>query len=171
LGLTLAGFLSVLLLLYLPVIRGTLGYAYIDNGLASFSWGATLALALWASADGRSRRALIIAGMLARGAAGTKILGGVLALLLGLYLLLVRRDWGASLTYAIATIAFDSWWYVRSTILSGDPIHPWVEIYSVIFCGMPQIWVINSRSEQAMESKRTCFTYGLLSTAERQYGG
>ncbi len=53
-----------------------------------------------------------------------KIFGGVLALLLGLYLLLVRRDWGASLTYAIATMAFGSWWYVRSAILSGDPIHP-----------------------------------------------
>src|SRR5438477_419419 len=44
LGSTLPGFLSVLLLLYLPVIRGTLGYAYIENGLALFSWGATLAL-------------------------------------------------------------------------------------------------------------------------------
>jgi hypothetical protein len=124
LGSTLPGFLSVMLLLYLPAIRETLGYAYIDDGLALFSWGATLALALWASAGARSRRALIIAGMLAGGAAGTKIFGGVLALLLGLYLLLVRRDWGASLTYAIATIAFGSWWYVRSAILSGDPIHP-----------------------------------------------
>jgi hypothetical protein len=124
LGSTLPGFLSVLLLLYLPVIRETLGYAYIDSGLALYSWGATLALALWASAGARSRRALIIAGMLAGGAAGTKILGGVLAILLGLYLLLVRRDWRASLTYAIATIAFGSWWYVRSAILSGDPVHP-----------------------------------------------
>jgi len=124
LGSTLPGFLSVLLLLHLPVIRETLGYAYIDDALALFSWGATLALALWASAGARSRRALVIAGMLAGGAAGTKIFGGVLALLLGLYLLLVRRDWGASLTYAIATVAFGSWWYVRSAILSGDPIHP-----------------------------------------------
>ena len=113
LGSTLPGFLSVMLLLYLPAIRETLGYAYIDDGLALFSWGATLALALWASAGGRSRRALIIAGMLAGGAAGTKIFGGVLALLLGLYLLLLRRDWSASLTYAITTMAFGSWWYVR----------------------------------------------------------
>jgi hypothetical protein len=124
LGSTLPGFLSVLLLLCLPAIRETLGYAYIDDGLALFSWGATLALAVWASAGARSRRALIIAGMLAGGAAGTKIFGGVLALLLGLYLLLVRRDWRSSLTYAIATTVFGSWWYVRSTILSGDPIHP-----------------------------------------------
>jgi hypothetical protein len=124
LGSTLPGFLSIMLLLYLPAIREDLGYAYIDDGLALFSWGATLALALWASAGARSRRALIVAGMLAGGAAGTKIFGGVMALLLGLYLLLVRRDWGASLTYAIATIAFGSWWYVRSAIFSGDPIHP-----------------------------------------------
>jgi hypothetical protein len=124
LGSTLPGFLSIMLLLYLPAIREDLGYAYIDDGLALFSWGATLALALWANAGARSRRALIIAGMLAGGAAGTKIFGGVVALLLGLYLLLVRRDWGASLTYAIATIAFGSWWYVRSAIFSGDPIHP-----------------------------------------------
>jgi hypothetical protein len=123
-GSTIPGFLSVLLLLSLSVIRETLGYAYIDDGLALFCWGATLALALWASAASRSRGALFLAGMLAGGAAGIKIFGAVLALLLGLYLLVVRRDWGASLIYAIATIAFGSWWYVRSAILSGDPIHP-----------------------------------------------
>jgi hypothetical protein len=124
LGSTVPGFLLVLLLFYLPVIRDNLGHAEVDIGLALFSWGATLALALWASSGSRSRGALILAGMLAGGAAGTKIFGGVLALLLGLYLLLVRRDWGASLTYAIVTIAFGSWWYIRSVIISGDPIHP-----------------------------------------------
>ncbi len=72
LGSTLPGFLSITLLLCLPAIRENLGYAYIDDGLALFSWGATLALALWASAGARSLRALIIAGMLAGGAAGTK---------------------------------------------------------------------------------------------------
>jgi len=124
LGSTLPGFLSVLCLFYLSGMRETLGYAYVESGLALFSWGATLAIALWGSVGIRARRALIIAGVLAGGAAGTKILGGVLAVLLGLYLLIVRRDWGAWLTYAITTIAFGSWWYIRSAILSGDPIHP-----------------------------------------------
>ena len=124
LGSALPGFLAVLLLLYLHVVRETLGYAYVESGLALFSWGATLAVALWANACARSRESLIVAGMTAGAAAGTKILGVVPVLLLGLYLLLVRRDWRASLTYAIAAIAFGSWWYLRSAILSGDPIHP-----------------------------------------------
>lgn len=124
LGSTLPGFLSTLLVFDFPGIRETLGFAYIDSGLALFSWGAILAVALWTTATARSGRALIIAGMLAGGAAGTKITGGVLALLLGLYVLLGRRDWGAALTYGITTIAFGSWWYVRSAIISGDPIHP-----------------------------------------------
>jgi hypothetical protein len=124
LGSTLPGFLSTLVVFYFPGIRETLGFAYIDSGLALFSWGAILAVALWTTASARSGRALIIAGMLAGGAAGTKITGGVLALLLGLYVLLMRRDWGAVLTYGVTTLAFGSWWYVRSAIISGDPIHP-----------------------------------------------
>jgi hypothetical protein len=124
LGSTLPGFLSVSLLFYLSVIRENIGHAEVDIGLALFSWGAILALAHWASYGSRSRGALIVAGMLAGGAAGTKIFGAVLALLLGLYLLLVRRNWSAWLTYAIATIVFGSWWYIRSAIISGDPIHP-----------------------------------------------
>jgi hypothetical protein len=118
------GVWSVLFLLLVPAIRLTLGHAEVDGGLALFSWGATLAIALWATGPSWSRGLLIIAGMLAGGAIGTKMFGGVLAVVLGLYLLLIRRDWAATLTYAIAAIAFGSWWYVRSAIISGDPIHP-----------------------------------------------
>jgi hypothetical protein len=125
LGSTLPGFLSVALLFYLPVIRENIAHAEVDVGLALFSWGAILALAQWASYGCRSRGTLILAGMLAGGAAGTKMLGAVLALLLALYLLLVHRNWWrACLPYAIATIAFGSWWYIRSAVISGDPIHP-----------------------------------------------
>jgi hypothetical protein len=123
-GSIIPGFLSVLVLLSLGPVNGNAGFAYIDDGLALFCWGAILALALWVSADDRSKGWVVIAGMLAGGAAGSKYLGGVLALLIGLYLLAIRRDWRASLTYAIAVIVFGSWWYIRSAVISGDPFHP-----------------------------------------------
>ena len=79
LGSKIPGFLAVLVLLSLSPVKDTMGYAYIDNGLALFCWGAILALALWVSTDHRSTGWVVIAGMLAGGAAGSKYFGGVLA--------------------------------------------------------------------------------------------
>jgi hypothetical protein len=124
LGSALPGFLSIFLLFCIEPIKSTFGFAYVDDGLALFCWGATLALALWARSDHRSNGWLVIAGMLAGGAAGSKLFGGALALLLGLYLVLVRKDWRSSLIYAGVVFIFGSWWYVRSAIISGDPVSP-----------------------------------------------
>lgn len=117
---------AVTMLFVLDPIRTTLGYAYIDNGLALFCWGATLALALWPQyAEKRHSYAwLIIAGILAGGAVGTKYFGGVYAVLAGAYLLLIRRDRKSAAIYSAAVIVTGSWWYVRSFLISGDPVHP-----------------------------------------------
>lgn len=120
------GVIATVVLFTLGPIKSPLGYAYIDNGLAWFCWAATLAIALWASKDKelRSYNWIIVAGLLAGGAAGSKYFGGVFAVLLGTYLLLVRRDWKASVAYGAAVLAAGSWWYIRSVVISGDPLHP-----------------------------------------------
>ncbi len=126
LGSILPGVLATSFMILLPVVKGTLGYAYIDNGLALFCWGATLALAQAMARDKeRNFHAwLIIAGLLAGGAAGSKYFGGVLAVVLGLILLAQSRSWKACAIYAASVLLAGSWWYLRSVVISGDPLHP-----------------------------------------------
>lgn len=125
-GSILPGALATLFMLLLPVVKGTLGYAYIDNGLALFCWGATLAFAqsITHDKDSSAHAWVIIAAMLAGGAAGSKYFGAVFAALLGLILLVQSRDWKASAIYAITVLLTGCWWYVRSAVISGDPLHP-----------------------------------------------
>lgn len=126
LGSILPGVLATLVMIMLPVVTETLGYAYIDSGLALFCWGATLAFAKWNAQEyGRPLYAwVIIAGVLAGGAAGSKYFGGVFAVLLGFLLLVRCREWKVCAIYALTVLLSGGWWYVRSVIISGDPIHP-----------------------------------------------
>jgi hypothetical protein len=119
------GVLGTALLLLLQPVSVTLGYAFVDDGLALFCWGTTLALALRSrSNDERGARAwLIVAAVLAGAAAGTKPFGGVFALLGGAYVLL-GRDRKSAAIYGLGVLLFGSWWYVRSLAISGDPVHP-----------------------------------------------
>jgi len=125
-GSIIPGVIGSATLFSLGTVTITLGYAYIDNGLALFCWGAILSIALWLeSGDKRSSKSwLIIAGILAGAAAGSKYFGLVLAGFIGIYLLVLRKDFKASLIFGITLILAGSWWYIRSFILSGDPIHP-----------------------------------------------
>lgn len=124
LGSPVPGFLAVLALLEIGPIRMTRGYAYVDNGLGLFCWGAVLALAIWNARSCRSRGWLALAGLLAGGAAGTKLFGAVFAVVLWLFVIGLRREWRAALLFASSALLSGSWWYIRSAILSGDPIHP-----------------------------------------------
>ncbi|PLC55487.1 hypothetical protein CR155_00030 [Pollutimonas nitritireducens] len=150
-GSPLAGAIATVVLFTLGPIKSPLGYAYIDNGLAMFCWAAMLALALWAS-KGKERRSynwLIVAGLLAGGAAGSKYFGGVFAVLLGSYLLIVRRDWKASAAYGAAVLAAGSWWYIRSFVVSGDPLHPaGGEVFGYFLWNAEDL--LRQQSEQAM---------------------
>jgi 4-amino-4-deoxy-L-arabinose transferase-like glycosyltransferase len=121
---TSAAYLAVGVFLSLGPINDTLGYAYIDNLLALYSWAATLALAIWLRNPRDSNTWLIICGVLMGTAAGTKLFGAVLAVFVGLYLLLVIRQWRVVLIYAFSTLLFGIGWYVRSFYISGDPVHP-----------------------------------------------
>lgn len=150
-GSPLAGAIATVVLFTLGPIKSPLGYAYIDNGLAMFCWAATLALALWASKgkEHRSYNWLIVTGLLAGGAAGSKYFGGVFAVLLGSYLLIVRRDWKASAAYAAAVLAAGTWWYIRSFVVSGDPLHPaGGEVFGYFLWNAEDL--LRQQSEQAM---------------------
>lgn len=121
------GVLAAATLFLLGPIKGTLGYAYIDNGLALFCWGATLAMALWIqkiAQEQHSHAWLIIAGILAGGATGTKYFGLVYAMLLVAYLLIIRRDLKSAVIFSMVVAMTGSWWYIRSFLISGDPVHP-----------------------------------------------
>ena len=57
-------------------------------------------------------------------AIGTKYFGLPLVGILGLWLLIIRRDWKASLAFGLTALAVGGAWYLRSFVISGDPIHP-----------------------------------------------
>jgi hypothetical protein len=115
---------TVVLVLAGPV-TDTLGYAYIDNGLAMYCWCAYLALAMWERSSREQVGWLAIAGLLAGAAVGTKHFGVTPAVLIGLWLLRsARADFRPVLVYAAMALAFGTGWYIRSWVVSGDPIHP-----------------------------------------------
>lgn len=189
------GLLAGLTLFMIGPVKSTLGFAYIDNGLALFCWAATLATALIAERPSvagmpaalRDRYAVsgttaglparswafpALAGLLAGAACGTKYFGVVLAALIGVVIIVLvmlqeRRKAApgqaghtdvrpvaspsaavsspsvspapasvrptpapyaaalrAAAVYAAAVLLAGSWWYVRSTVISGDPAHP-----------------------------------------------
>jgi hypothetical protein len=122
----LAGWLSVGLLFSLSPVQETLGYAYIDNLLMMFCWAAMLAMAMAFQQQKFQLNAwLIICGLIAGTAAGTKLFGAVITILIGACFLL---SWGwrnkAVWVYAATAAVFGLEWYVRSFLISGDPVHP-----------------------------------------------
>ncbi|UHQ56096.1 hypothetical protein [Microbulbifer sp. YPW16] len=116
------GLLSIYFLYRLGPVRSTLGYAYIDNTLALFSWGSVLALALSRSA--KEIGWILIAGFLAGAAAGTKYFGLVYAGLAGIYLLFAKRNIKVLLFFSLTGMLAGAGWYIRSIVVSGDPLHP-----------------------------------------------
>ncbi|MGP8231317.1 MAG: hypothetical protein ACLQL2_01440 [Methylovirgula sp.] len=125
-GTLVPGALAILLMVKLVPMQIILGFAYVDAGLGFFCWMAVLALALRLEANETSTDFAwpIIAGLMAGAAIGTKYFGIPLAGILGLWLLVIRRDWKASLVFGLTALAVGGAWYFRSFIVSGDPIHP-----------------------------------------------
>jgi hypothetical protein len=125
-GTPILGTLAAITLFLLGPLLGTFGNAYVDNGLAMFAWSATLcmAIALQPQANESVKSWIFLAGMMAGAAAGSKFFGLVFAAVLGSYLLLVRRDLKDVLVFSAGVAVIGGWWYLRSFVISGDPVHP-----------------------------------------------
>ncbi len=118
------GIIAIISLVLLRPIKSTLGFAYIDNGLALFCWGATLAVVCWVDDKQRHFSWLVIAGLLIGAAIGSKYFGLVLGAILGCCILVVSRSLKSTFIFGVIALLTGSWWYIRSYLISGDPIHP-----------------------------------------------
>lgn len=143
------GLLAALTLFMIGPVKSTLGFAYVDNGLAMYCWAAALAVAgmVGVRASLTSRPAFgptaLLAGLLAGAACGTKYFGVVFSTWLGVLVFVAawlavqgnKPDAGsgrspivvalkAAVAYAFGVLLVGSAWYIRSYVISGDPAHP-----------------------------------------------
>ena len=105
-------------------IRESAGFAYVDNGLALFCWASFLVLLQLRPSHPLNSRWILLASVLAGTAMDIKLFGLVWAGLLILYVPLATRQFRATLLLILGLALWGSWWYVRSAVISGDPIHP-----------------------------------------------
>lgn len=121
------GFVSFALLFGRQPVKESLGFAYIDISFMGFCWLAvlTVALSLAYETDRRiwRRPMLWLAALMAGLALGTKLFAVVFVFLLWLGLA-VRKDWRGCLVYAVLVLLTGGFWYLRSWLISGDPVHP-----------------------------------------------
>lgn len=120
------GWLACGLLALQAPLKESLGYAYIDNWLMLYCWAAFVALYLALQVTPEQRRTwIVVCALFAGAAASSKLFGAVIVILLGIVLLL---SWGFKnrlvWTYGAVAALFGLGWYVRSFIISGDPLHP-----------------------------------------------
>ena len=118
------GYIAGALYLNLLPVRETLGFAYVDYGVALFCTAALLGVAVWQRHGMQGNRWLIFAGLAAGVAGGIKLLGLVFAAVLGLAIWVISRKWRAPWVFGLVCAAAAGGWYVRSYLLSGDPVHP-----------------------------------------------
>lgn len=122
------GWLAVALLACLGPVHETMGFAYVDQHLALYAWSGIVMLALALQAPRNSTlqaRCLLLCGVFTGTAAGTKFFGLVMAAWLLVVMVLNHRQLGGTWRwYVLAGCVFGLGWYVRSAVISGDPIHP-----------------------------------------------
>lgn len=115
-----------------PALGHSLGFAYVDAGLALFCMAAVLGVALWARSSAREHRTwLVLAGVCAGVAGGIKFHGLVVAGALVCAVLMVAWMWGSARRAVGDVLAFGVpcgmvavFWYARSYWVTGDPVHP-----------------------------------------------
>jgi hypothetical protein len=108
----------------LPV---ALSWAYVDWWCLTFGFGALVALDQWRQRG--ERRALVLAGVMAGFALGTKYPAGVLGLAAGAALLLHtwrRREklLARILIFGAAAIIAPLPWFIKNVLTTGNPLYP-----------------------------------------------
>ena len=139
--------LSVLLLLSVGMMQQGFGNAFVDLGLVLFVTAAMFALVMWQ--ESRSPAWLICAAMFLGTAMGTKYMGMLFTVPLGLWVLWTDRKPSTLIRFTLVTSAFGLFWYVRSWLISGNPVHPFLaEIFGYF------IWSESDLANSWMDLKR-----------------
>ena len=137
----LAAVTATALLLFLEVFREALGNAYVDLGLTLFFTASVVALVMWTQY--RRDAWLWLSAAFMGTMLGIKYLALVFAGLLGLGVIWVTRNLRQVLIYAGIAALFGCFWYIRSMLISGNPVHPFAsEIFG------HYIWTADDVSSQ-----------------------
>lgn len=98
--------------------------ANVDLGGMCFSFAAFFALWCWSESKKHSH--LVVASICLGMAIGTKyiLLAMIPPAILALFLLEPRNFIRNAILCAVWLLAWGSWWYIRNTILIGNPVHP-----------------------------------------------
>lgn len=118
----LSAVIATALLLLLKMFTESMGYAYADLGLTLFFTASVVVLVLWTQYR-RDAWLWLSAGM-AGTMLGTKYSSLVFGGLLGLVVIKLTRNFKRVLIYAGIAAFFGCFWYIRSLIISGNPVHP-----------------------------------------------
>jgi hypothetical protein len=125
-----AGAAAAVVFFTLPMTWSLMTRTASDLALLLYAFLAVAAFLAW-RADGRGgdlRRAALLAGL----GAGTKLMGPLLAVLLGLAVVVgcryrkgsVARTFATATGFALLVIVAGSPWYVRNAIETGNPVYP-----------------------------------------------
>lgn len=114
--------IATALLLLLEMFSKSLGYAYADLGLTLFFTASVVVLVLWTQY--RRDAWLWLSAALMGTMLGIKYSALVFGGLLGLMVIQVTRNLRQVLLYAGIAALFGCFWYVRSLVISGNPVHP-----------------------------------------------
>jgi hypothetical protein len=114
--------IATISLLFLEMFTDALGNAYVDLGLTLFFTASVVVLVLWE--EYRRDAWFWLSAMLAGTMLGIKYSALVLGGLIGLIVIRLNRNLKQVLLFAGIATLFGCFWYIRSLLISGNPIHP-----------------------------------------------
>jgi len=121
----LAAFLAGLFWIMTPLIRMLMVSGYIDIGLSLFIFAAVYGLLLYQSLE--LKRLLMFSAAMLGVALGIKYLALVTALILVVWVALLSRRLRTVLVYAAVAGLVGCFWYLRSWMIAGNPVHPFAQ--------------------------------------------
>ena len=142
-----AAFVAVLLCLGFGELTRSFGSAYVDLGLMLFVVASAFALLEWERE--RSGSWLALAAVFAGAAIGTKYFGLLFAAMLALWVLWSTQSMRKFIIFCAISGAVGAFWYLRSWLISGNPVHPFMgEIFGYFIWSeeqlLNQMWELQS---------------------------
>jgi hypothetical protein len=114
---------SVASLLAGTSLAASMGWAYVDWPSMLMAWGAIFMLNKWS--QDQKQKSVLLAGVFAAMAFGSKYTAGIIAPL-GLIFVLMRTKfkWRAALPYVLAAFIAASPWLLKNAVATGNPFYP-----------------------------------------------